>query len=205
MEIRRGYSKSYDQSLRLAAQAYRDQDRRRDDTLDITHPFQVSVILLRHGFSDEVAIAGLLRDSVEDQEAEVSLIEAQLETPVAGLVSSPPECKANVQGRDRSWALQRREALDRARQEGREAMAVVSADALLRARRTAHCMSQGDSQACERPNRTSMQILSYCLQVLQVAREGLGHHSLVNELADAVQELMWTVEIRRRACTNNRR
>jgi (p)ppGpp synthase/HD superfamily hydrolase len=193
VEVRRGYSESYDQSLQSAVQAYRDQDRARDDTLDITHAFHVSVILLRHGFSDDVAIAGLLHDSIEKPSAH--LIEAQLETPAAGLVNLPPGSEASAQGWDRSWTLQKREALDRACRAGWRAVAVVSADALLHARHTAQRVLREDALARKHLSRDSTQMLSYCLQVLQVAREELGCHSLVGELADAVQGLMWTIEI----------
>jgi (p)ppGpp synthase/HD superfamily hydrolase len=195
MEIIYGYSDSYDQSLQLAAQACRDQDRTGNNTLDITHLFHVSVILLRHGFPDDVAVAGLLHGSVEDHEAETPLAEAQLETSRAELVSSPPGCEANVQSREHSWALQKRDELDRARQAGWKDIAVICASALLDARRTARYMCQGDSHTCERHSRASMQTLDYCLHVLLVARKVLGHHPLVDELANAAQELMWTVEL----------
>jgi (p)ppGpp synthase/HD superfamily hydrolase len=60
------FSARYDAALVLAARAHRDQVRKGTDIPYIAHPAHVSVILIRHGFGEELAIAGLLHDVVED-------------------------------------------------------------------------------------------------------------------------------------------
>ena len=68
------FSSRYDAALALAARAHRDQLRKGTDLPYVTHPAHVSIILLRHGFGEDLAIAGLLHDVVEDTDTSLRLI-----------------------------------------------------------------------------------------------------------------------------------
>jgi (p)ppGpp synthase/HD superfamily hydrolase len=53
-------------AIELAAKAHHNQNRKGTDIPYITHPLAVGIILARAGCSDEVIIAGILHDTVED-------------------------------------------------------------------------------------------------------------------------------------------
>ena len=66
LSIECGFLSRYDAALALAARAHRDQLRKGTDLPYIAHPVHVSIILIRHGFGEDLTIAGLLHDVVED-------------------------------------------------------------------------------------------------------------------------------------------
>jgi (p)ppGpp synthase/HD superfamily hydrolase len=101
------YSDRYQAALILAAHAHRTQERKGSDVPYIVHPVQVSVILLRHGFAEDVAIAGLLHDVVEDQDVPLARIEADFGPEVAEMVAALTERKreGDVQ---RPWEARKR-------------------------------------------------------------------------------------------------
>ena len=70
------YSERYEAALAMAARTHRDQTRKASDVPYIVHLAHVSVILIRHGFGEDLAIAGLLHDAVEDQDLPLVEVEA---------------------------------------------------------------------------------------------------------------------------------
>ncbi len=59
-------SERYDAALVFASQAYRNQTRKNGNVPYITHPLRVSAATLEYGATEDVAIAALLHDVVED-------------------------------------------------------------------------------------------------------------------------------------------
>jgi (p)ppGpp synthase/HD superfamily hydrolase len=186
------YSELYEQALRLATTLHRSQNRKGSDLPYITHPLHVSVILLRHGFSTEVAVAGLLHDVVEDQGYELDQIEEQFGARVAEIVAALSERKEDAQGAKRPWETRKREALEHMRQASLEAVAVKVADTL----HNVHCfvldLRREGPKLWEHFSRGPGPQLDYYCEVLQIARERLGNHPLVDELADAIENLACT-------------
>ena len=189
MEKKQGYSERYEQALRMAATAHRRQNRKSSDLPYVTHPFHVSVILLRHGFPADVAIAGLLHDVVEDQGVELDAIEDRFGPVVAEIVAALSERKTDAQGQKRPWEVRKREALEHMRQASRDAVAVKVADALHNARCTAYDVRRDGPQVWDRFNRGADRQIDYYRRIVRVARERLGDHPIVAELAGAVEDL----------------
>ena len=96
------YSERYEAALTLAARAHRTQLRKVGDVPYIVHPVHVSAILLRHGFSEDVVIAGLLHDVIEDQDVSLERIEADFGPAIAEIVAALTERKKEA-GVDRPW------------------------------------------------------------------------------------------------------
>jgi (p)ppGpp synthase/HD superfamily hydrolase len=183
------YSELYERALRFAAIAHHSQKRKGSDLPYITHPVHVSVILLRHGFSTEVAVAGLLHDVVEDQGYELAQIEAEFGTRAAEIVAALSERKKDAQGAKRPWEVRKREALEHMRRADPETVAVKVADTL----HNVHCfvldLRREGSQIWQHFGRGPGPQLDNYHQILQTARERLGNHPLVDELADAIENL----------------
>jgi (p)ppGpp synthase/HD superfamily hydrolase len=189
METERGYSERYERALRLAASAHRSQNRKAGDVPYITHPFHVSAILLRYGFSTDVAIAGLLHDVVEDQGVDLGEIEERFGGRVAGFVAALSERKQDAHGVKRPWEVRKQEALEHMRQGDVEVAAIKVADALHNARSTAQDVRRDGPETWQRFNRGPESQLDYYRRILEVGRERLGDHPMVDELAEAVGDL----------------
>jgi (p)ppGpp synthase/HD superfamily hydrolase len=193
MKSKRGYSERYEQALRLAARAHHSQNRKAGDVPYVTHPFHVSVILLRYGFSTDVAIAGLLHDVVEDQGVDLCEIEERFGGRVAGFVAALSERKQDAHGVKRPWEVRKREALEHMRQGDVEVAAIKVADALHNARSTAQDVRRNGPETWQRFNRGPESQLDYYRRILEVGRERLGDHPMVDELAEAIEDLAWIV------------
>jgi (p)ppGpp synthase/HD superfamily hydrolase len=189
-----GYSERYEQALRVAATAHRHQNRKAGDLPYITHVVHVSVILLHYGFPTDVAIAGLLHDVVEDQGYELSQIGDRFGERVAEIVAAVSERKTDAQGAKRPWDVRKREAVAHMRRASLEAVAVKAADALHNARCIALDVRRDGPTAWQRFNRGPGPQLDYYRQVVEVARERLQGHPLVDELADGVEDLTRAVD-----------
>ena len=194
MAVTAGYSEAYERALRLAAQAHQRQNRKASDVPYITHLVHVSVILLRYGFPTEVAVAGLLHDVVEDQDVDLAQVEEAFGARVAEVVAALSERKVDSQGQKRPWQVRKREGMEQVGQASLEAVAVKAADALHNLRCMALDARQEGPRIWQRFSRGPEFLLDYYRQVLGIARERLPDHPLVDELADALEELARTVD-----------
>ncbi len=193
MDTVRGYSASYEEALQVATVAHLDQRRKGSQLPYIVHPIHVSVILLRHGFSTEIAIAGLLHDVVEDQGYELAEIERRFGPKVSSMVDALSEEKRDAQGNERAWEVRKREALEKLRRASREAVAVKAADVLHNAQSFVRDLRREGPDVWHHFNRGPRQQMCYYRDVLGVVRDGWAGHPLVTELADAVRLLRLAV------------
>lgn len=194
MKKQKGYSQRYDEALQVATLAHRPQMRKGSDLPYIVHPIHVSVILLRHGFPTDVAIAGLLHDLVEDQGYELSKIEEQFGVRVAEMVEALTEQKRDDQGKKRPWDVRKREALEQIRDAGRETVAVKAADTLHNAQSFVNDLHREGHRVWRHFNRGPQSQLDYYRRILDVAEERLGDHPLAVELADAIDRLAHAID-----------
>lgn len=101
-------------ALAFAARAHRDQLRKGTeelaDDLDqyigtgvpyIMHPAAVGMLLLEHGEGDDVVIAGILHDVLEDTDANAELVEQEFGPKVAELVAAESEPEKSLPWRER--------------------------------------------------------------------------------------------------------
>src|SRR5919205_1265861 len=123
------FSSRYDAALVLAARAHRDQVRKGTDIPYIAHPVHVSVILMRHGFGEDLAIAGLLHDVVEDCDVPLAVITSEFGDEVARLVEAVSETKA-VDGAELPWEQRKAEKLAHLQHAGPDVAALKAADAI---------------------------------------------------------------------------
>ncbi len=117
-------------ALQRATYWHRNQSRKGTDLPYILHPMAVGMILDRLGYDEDVVIAGLLHDAVEDTEATLDAIEREFGEPVAALVSHCSEVKTDATGRKRPWVDRKRDHLDALQHAPESAKAVVLADKL---------------------------------------------------------------------------
>jgi (p)ppGpp synthase/HD superfamily hydrolase len=183
-----GFSPRYDAALALAARAHREQLRKGTDLPYLTHVVHVSVILIRHGFGENLAIAGLLHDVVEDTDVPIERIAAEFGDEVTRLVEAVSETKA-IDGTELPWEQRKAEKLARLREGGPDVAALKAADALHNARTIAADLRNDGPAVWKRFKRGPEQTLAYYRAILDGVRAKLGEHPLAAELAQAVSEL----------------
>ncbi|MFC2023399.1 HD domain-containing protein [Chloroflexota bacterium] len=182
------YSERYDAALVLAAKAHRGQTRKASDIPYIVHPMHVSVTLLRCGFSEDKAIAGLLHDVVEDQDVPLAVIEERFGPDVAYMVDVVTERKREGEVVS-PWEIRKQETLDRLRTARPGSVALKAADVLCNARSLASQLRNDGPSVWGHYNRGPAESLWYYGAVAAVARERLGAHPLVDELDAALHDL----------------
>jgi (p)ppGpp synthase/HD superfamily hydrolase len=188
----KAYSDRYEAALVLAAQAHRDQLRKVGRVPYVTHVVHVSVILLRYGYAEDVVIAGLLHDVVEDSDVPLGQIEAGFGPVVAEIVGALSERKLEG-GVRRSWEERKAEMLEQLRQASIEAVAVKAADTLHSTRSLATDLHREGPSVWGSFSRGPGPSLRYYQRVATLVRNRLGDHPLVDELEEAVRHLDQTI------------
>ena len=123
-------SPALERALRWAAVAHRGQVRKGVDTPYFQHLAAVAMILDRLGFDEDVVIAGLLHDVVEDAEVHLREVRERFGRVVAELVAACSEQKTTAEGQKRPWSDRKRDHLEALAGATVEARAVVLADKL---------------------------------------------------------------------------
>ena len=183
------YSEAYERALRLTITEHREQRRKGSGLPYSIHPIHVSVILLRHGFSTRVAIAGLLHDLVEDQGVDPAVIARKFGPKVAEIVDALTERKENKQGEKRPWPVRKEEALKQMDAASNEAVAVKAADALHNVQSFLEDLRRDGTRIWEYFNQGPVEQLGYYRRIVALSERRLGSHRLVAELTDAVEAL----------------
>src|SRR5690349_19777692 len=112
-----------------ASQMHSDQVRSVDRAPFVLHPLEVASLLSGRGFDDDVIVAGVLHDLVENTEASVAEVGERFGDRVAAIVEAVSEDESIADYGERKAALR-----ERACAGGAEARAVYTADKISKAR-----------------------------------------------------------------------
>ena len=96
-----------DRALNFAAKAHQGQYRKGTDIPYIVHPVGVAMILMEINAPDEVIVAGLLHDVVEDTNATLLQLEADFGPEIARLVAG-----ASEPDRSAAWEERKQHTID---------------------------------------------------------------------------------------------
>jgi len=112
-------------AIEFSAKAHLAQVRKGTDIPYITHPFAVGMILANAGCEEEVIIAGMLHDTVEDTDVTLDDIRAQFGEEVAAIVDG---CSEPDKGA--SWEVRKQHTLDELKKAPLAVQFVTCADKL---------------------------------------------------------------------------
>jgi (p)ppGpp synthase/HD superfamily hydrolase len=188
----KGYSARIDMALAIAARGHRDQLRKGTNVPYIAHPVHVAMILLRHGFSEDVVCAGILHDTVEDTAVTFEQITGALGSNVTALVDAVTEKKADAGGAKRPWRVRKEEQLAHLQSVSPDAAALKAADALHNASSTLADVRANGPSVWARFNASREDSCWYYAEVARLVAERLGGHPLASELAETVDALTKT-------------
>lgn len=113
-------------AIEFAARAHSGQFRRTVKVPYIVHPLGVAQILIENGCSEDVVIAGLLHDTVEDTSTTLNSIEKEFGVAVAELVEHASELPKTKYG----WRERKEHKLKHLELASEDALLVCCADKL---------------------------------------------------------------------------
>jgi (p)ppGpp synthase/HD superfamily hydrolase len=184
-----GFSPRVDAALVLAARAHRTQLRKGTDIPYIVHPVNVAMILMRHGFDEDLVIAGVLHDTVEDTDVREEDIRSRFGDGVAALVAAVSEAKLDEGGERRPWRARKTEQIAHLERGDGRVAALKAADSLHNLKSTIADLRVTGVALWARFNAGPDDWLWYYRAILGLARERLGDHAIVRELDLVVGEL----------------
>jgi guanosine-3',5'-bis(diphosphate) 3'-pyrophosphohydrolase len=119
-----------ERALRWAAECHQGHCRKGSATPYVEHLMGVALILDRVGFDEDVIIAGLLHDAMEDAEVTREQISERFGVEVTEIVEQCSETKLDGHGRKRPWIDRKRDHLEAVAGATVAARAVLLADKL---------------------------------------------------------------------------
>lgn len=182
------YSDVFDRALILASQAHKDQLRKGTAIPYIVHPVHVAMVLQKYQFPDEVVIAALLHDVVEDTDVPLSQIAAEFGQAVARLVDAVSE-KKTEDGKLRSWRERKAEKITQLANSDQLVGALKAADALHNCQAMLRDLQAQGAALWSKFRGSSADQLWYYTSLAAITRRLLGGHPLNDELDAAVAEL----------------
>ncbi len=114
-----------DFAIEFAAKAHRNQVRKGADIPYIVHPYAVGLLLLGAGCSEEVVVAGILHDTVEDTPITLEEIRKNFGEKVASIVEGCSEPDKSL-----PWEARKRHTIEFLRTAPLEVRMVACADKL---------------------------------------------------------------------------
>ena len=129
-------STRFDHALLFASQVHRHQDRKKSGIPYVSHLLGVASIVLDYGGDEDMAIAALLHDAVEDHGGRpmLKVIEQMFGPRVAKMVDGCTDSYAEDPKQKESWERRKFRYLRRVRHEDAETRFVSAADKLYNAR-----------------------------------------------------------------------
>lgn len=119
------FGEKIERALRVSVVAHADQLRRGSDVPYVTHPMHVALMLARRGMDEDLIVAGLLHDVVEDCPGwTLERVATEFGVHVKGIVEQLTEDKS------RSWEERKQAAIDKVPHMSPEAATVKAADKL---------------------------------------------------------------------------
>lgn len=178
----------YAAALLFALEAHLGQVRKGTDVPYITHPVEVSAALAQYGYPEDLVLAGLLHDTMEDVGVTFDELAACFGRRVAELVAGVSEEKERS-GVKVPWRERKEAQLRHVREADREVLALKAADTLHNVASILRDWRIGGTRVWERFNAPRAEQIWYYAAVAGIVRERLGEGGLAGELRETVERL----------------
>ena len=188
-------STRFDHALLFAAQVHRNQDRKKSGIPYISHLLGVASIVLDYGGDEEMAIAALLHDAVEDHGGRpmLKVIEQVFGTRVAKIVDGCTDSYAEDPKKKESWETRKFRYLRRLRHEDAETRFVSAADKLYNTRAVLRDLRYNGDATFARFSAPKAKIIWYYRSLVTEYRTG-GVTHLLKPLIDDLDRVVMEVE-----------
>ncbi|MGC2107893.1 MAG: HD domain-containing protein [Candidatus Korobacteraceae bacterium] len=185
----------FDHALLFAAQVHRDQDRKKSGIPYLSHLLGVASIVLDYGGDEEMAIAALLHDAVEDHGGRpmLKIIDQIFGPRVAKIVDGCTDSYAEDPRKKESWDRRKLRYLRRVRHEDAETRFVSAADKLYNVRAVLRDLRYDGESAFTRFSVPKAKTLWYYRSLVREYRLGGVTHRL-KPLIDDLDRVVTEVE-----------
>jgi len=185
----------FDHALLFAAQVHRNQDRKKSGIPYLSHLLGVASIVLDYGGDEEMAIAALLHDAVEDHGGRPMLrvIDQIFGARVAKMVDGCTDSYAEDPKKKEDWETRKFRYLKRVRHEDAETRFVSAADKLYNARAVLRDLRYHGEVAFTRFSAPKAKIIWYYRSLVNEFRAG-GVTHLLKPLLDDLDRVVIEVE-----------
>ena len=123
------YSEKIDKAIEKAVILHRNQERLTPERIPyIAHIFSVYIQLSRYTKDEDVLIAGVLHDAVEDTDYSLDELEKDFGISVRHMVAGVTEPKFDVYGKKLPWKVRKVAYLEGLRHDSQESMTICVAD-----------------------------------------------------------------------------
>jgi len=123
------YTAKIEKALQTAAILHRDQLRKNTVAIPyITHPFAVALILSNYTDEEDVLVAGLLHDTVEDSEYTADDLGKDFGANVREIVAGVTEVKDDEKGNKRPWKIRKEDYIANLKNDSQGSLLLCAAD-----------------------------------------------------------------------------
>ncbi|HEY4550855.1 MAG TPA: HD domain-containing protein [Bacillus sp. (in: firmicutes)] len=181
-----------DQAIIFAAMAHRDQTRKSTDIPYITHPFAVGMLLQKAKCSDEVIVAGILHDTLEDTSTTYEELVEQFGSKIAQLVRS-----ASEQDKSLPWEKRKQHTIESLKDANLEEIQVITADKLHNLKSIQDDLANNGEKLWNRFNRGKRKQHWYYSSIVKELAPRKMEFNLIQELESTVKEVFWLIVVTR--------
>ena len=185
------YTQKIQHAIRFAIkthEGYQKQKRKGKDVPYITHPLAVGLILAAAGATEDIIIAGILHDTIEDsiKEKKVTkeMIVERFGEKVYDLVLSVTE-----QDKSLSWEERKAEALEHIKTFSNDSLLLKSADIISNISETLNDYGKEGEEVFERFHATKDKILESYIKSVEAILNRWNENPLVDDLKDILNKV----------------
>jgi (p)ppGpp synthase/HD superfamily hydrolase len=168
---------------------YQKQKRKGKDVAYITHPLAVGIILSQAEADEEVVIAGILHDTIEDSVLEKKVTRAMIAERfgerVANIVMDVTETRKEL-----PWEERKKEALEHIKTFSEDSLLVKAADVISNVSELLYDYSKNGDDTFSRFNAPKDKILLHSLSVIKQVLEKWPESPLAKDLTFVRDELL---------------
>jgi len=173
-------------------EVYQKQKRKGKDIPYITHPLIVGLILARAGAGEDVVIAGILHDTIEDSVPEKKVTKAMITERFGENVAKIVETVTETR-KDLPWEDRKREALEHITSFAQESVLVKSADVIANISEILDDHAQEGENIWNRFNAPKQQLLGNANRVISALLQRWPENPLAADL-EVVMDRLRAVE-----------
>ena len=187
-------TKRFIDALEFAAKKHRRQNRKGTTVPYVSHLLSVAGLVLESGGDEDLAIAGLLHDAVEDAEGisgeEMSvLIRSEFGDRVANIVDGCSDAKSSPGGSKPPWKSRKEAYLEHLKSASIDVLRVSIADKVHNARSIATDQDRLGEVVWDRFTSTSEESRWYYTSLRDIYKERISDSYLIKELDIAIARI----------------
>lgn len=173
-----------EKAIEIATKAHDGQYRKTTDIPYITHPFSVGMMLSMYGYSEEVIVAGLLHDTLEDTDLTIQEIQGQFGKYIAELVQGASEKNKSL-----SWEERKQATINYLKNATRDLCLIICADKLHNIRSIRKSIELNGEKTWDRFNRGKDKQAWYYRSIVEQLEKNISDEVIFIELKKEVNRI----------------